>query len=389
MRVKGSLFLLFAFFMIPAFVAWGEDLVQEIAFQEKKLEELKREQSRVEQELNKALKNEKNLLAEIEKLETQIERLENDINRSRQRILALEKERTSLQKEVEVLTDNIARNKFQMKALLVGVYRRNFGMSFWEYLVESASPSEWEERWYLLRKYQEFEIQTIVSHVSEREALNAKVEEIKRNLRLESALKEKLVLENERVAKLKEARQKMREKVNADKEKFKAMRQKLSQAQKEVEDIIVALQKKLQTKQEGPRISSAKKGKLLWPVQGGKVIRNFGESKDPRYGVNFYNPGIDIAAPLGSPVVAASSGVVILAQNVRGYGKTIILDHGQDIVTVYAHLAEFKVMGGQTVQEGQVIGLVGDSGLTDGPVLHFEVRTGKKAKEENPLYWLE
>ncbi|MGQ9473608.1 MAG: murein hydrolase activator EnvC family protein, partial [Candidatus Caldatribacteriaceae bacterium] len=248
---------------------------------------------------------------------------------------------------------------------------------------------EWEEKWYLLRKYQEFEIQTITSHVIEREALNKKVEEIKRNLRLESTLKEKLVLENERVAKLKEARQKMREKVNADKEKFQAMLQKLSQAQKEMESIIVALRKKLQAQQEGPRISSAKKGKLLWPVQGGKVVRSFGESKDPHYGVNFYNPGIDIVAPLGSPVMAASSGVVILAQNVRGYGKTVILDHGQDIVTVYAHLAEFKVVGGQTVQEGQVIGLVGDSGLTDGPVLHFEVRTGKKAKEENPLYWLE
>ncbi len=119
------------------------------------------------------------------------------------------------------------------------------------------------------------------------------------------------------------------------------------------------------------------------------MIRSFGESKDPRYGVNFYNPGIDIAAPLGSPVLAASSGVVILAQNVRGYGKTIILDHGQDIVTVYAHLQEVKVSSGQEVKEGQVIGLVGETGLVDGPTLHFEVRVGKKAKEENPLQWLE
>ncbi|MGQ9474412.1 MAG: coiled-coil domain-containing protein, partial [Candidatus Caldatribacteriaceae bacterium] len=146
MRVKGYWFLFLVFFLVFVFVAWGKDLVQEIASQEKKLEELKKEQSRVEQELNKALKNEKNILAEIEKLEVQIERLESDISRSRQRILALEKERTSLQKEVEMLTEDINQNKSRMKALLVEVYRRNFGISFWEHLVESASPSEWEEK---------------------------------------------------------------------------------------------------------------------------------------------------------------------------------------------------------------------------------------------------
>ncbi|MGC8779214.1 MAG: murein hydrolase activator EnvC family protein, partial [Candidatus Caldatribacteriaceae bacterium] len=216
-----------------------------------------------------------------------------------------------------------------------------------------------------------------------------KLEEIKNNLRLESTLKEKLAVENERLVKLKKARQEMLVRVNADKEKFRATRDKLARAQKDVEGMIVALQKKLSERKNVPVVSSAKRGRLLWPVKEGKVIRSFGESKDPRYGVNFYNPGIDIAAPLGSPVLAASSGVVILAQNVRGYGKTIILDHGQDIVTVYAHLQEVKVSSGQEVKEGQVIGLVGETGLVDGPTLHFEVRVGKKAKEENPLQWLE
>lgn len=389
MRRKILALLVFFFCCVPLLPAQGEDLEKEISSQEKRLTELKNEQARVEQELNKALKNEKNLLREIEKLDAQIERLEADIARSRKRILELQEERVRLEKDVEVLSQNIVANETKVREVLSRVYRQDFGMSFWEFLLESASPSEWEEKWYLLRKYHQFETQTITTHVEEKKSLSKKLEEIKNTLRLESTLKEKLALENGRLSQLKKARQEMLTKVNADKQRFQATRKKLAQAQKEVEGMIVALQKKLAERKNVPAISTAKRGRLLWPVKEGKVIRGFGESKDPRYGVNFYNPGIDISAPLGSPVLAASSGVVILAQNVRGYGKTIILDHGQDIVTVYAHLQELKVGSGQEVKEGQVIGLVGDTGLVDGPTLHFEVRVGKKAKEENPLQWLE
>lgn len=389
MRRKILALLVFFFCGVPLLLAQGQDLEKEISSQEKRLTELKNEQARVEQELNKALKNEKNLLREIEKLDAQIERLEADMARSRKRILELQEERSRLEKDVETLSQNIVANEAKVREVLSRVYRQDFGMSFWEFLLESASPSEWEEKWYLLRKYHQFETQTITTHVEEKKSLSKKLEEIKNTLRLESTLKEKLALENGRLSQLKKARQEMLAKVNADKERFQATRQKLAQAQKEVEGMIVALQKKLAERKNAPAVSTAKRGRLLWPVKEGKVIRNFGESKDPRYGVNFYNPGIDISAPLGSPVLAASSGVVILAQSVRGYGKTIILDHGQDIVTVYAHLQELKVGSGQEVKEGQVIGLVGDTGLVDGPTLHFEVRVGKKAKEENPLQWLE
>ncbi|MEN3185967.1 MAG: peptidoglycan DD-metalloendopeptidase family protein [Atribacterota bacterium] len=383
------IFLTVFFCGVPLLWAQGENLEQEITSQEKRLMELKNEQARVEQELNKVLKKEKNLLGEIEKLDGQIDRLEKDIARSRKRILELQEERMRLEKEVESLSQRIASNEAKVREVLARVYRQDLGMGFWEFLLESASPSEWEEKWYLLRKYYQFETGVILTHVEEKESLSRKLEEIKNTMRLESTLKEKMALENGRLTQLKKARQEMLAKVNADRQKFQATRQKLAQAQKEVEGMIVALQKKLAERKSAPVVSTAKRGRLLWPVQGGKVIRSFGESKDPRYGVTFYNPGIDVAAPLGSPVVAASSGVVILAQNVRGYGKTIILDHGRDIFTVYAHLGELKVSSGQEVKEGQVIGLVGDTGLVDRPTLHFEVRVGEKAKEENPLQWLE
>jgi murein DD-endopeptidase MepM/ murein hydrolase activator NlpD len=124
-------------------------------------------------------------------------------------------------------------------------------------------------------------------------------------------------------------------------------------------------------------------------VSGGTIFRRCGEWKDARYGITFYNPGVDIACPVGTPVYAAADGVVLLASTIRGYGKTIIIDHGNDLVTVYAHLGEIRVRAGDTVRGGQVIALSGDSGLVERPVVHFEVRVGTSAREEDPLLWLQ
>ncbi len=96
--------------------------------------------------------------------------------------------------------------------------------------------------------------------------------------------------------------------------------------------------------------------------------------------------GIDIAAPVGTPVMAAASGRVIFAGRMRGYGKIVIIQHENHYVTVYAHDSTNLVREGQMVTCGQVIGRVGRTGHTTGPNLHFEVRHNNIAS--NPLLYL-
>ena len=96
--------------------------------------------------------------------------------------------------------------------------------------------------------------------------------------------------------------------------------------------------------------------------------------------------GVDIAAPVGTPVMAAASGRVLFAGRMRGYGKTIILQHDNHYVTVYAHDSTNLVSEGQMVQRGQVIARVGRSGRTTGANLHFEVRHNNIAS--NPMLYL-
>jgi murein DD-endopeptidase MepM/ murein hydrolase activator NlpD len=113
----------------------------------------------------------------------------------------------------------------------------------------------------------------------------------------------------------------------------------------------------------------------LWPVLG-PITSSFGQREDPisGNGEGEFHPGIDISAPIGTPVRATADGVVRSAQMVNGYGREVVLDNGHGIETCYGHMSGFAVMAGQTVVRGQVIGYVGMSGRTTGPHLHYEVR---------------
>lgn len=111
----------------------------------------------------------------------------------------------------------------------------------------------------------------------------------------------------------------------------------------------------------------------LWPVQG-LIASSFGEREDPINGEGKFHSGIDIDAPYGTPIHAAGDGDVSDASMGSGYGREVVLNHGHDLQTVYAHLSAVAVLPGQHVTRGQVIGYLGTSGRTTGPNLHYEVR---------------
>jgi murein DD-endopeptidase MepM/ murein hydrolase activator NlpD len=117
-----------------------------------------------------------------------------------------------------------------------------------------------------------------------------------------------------------------------------------------------------------------------WPVAQGVVSSGFGIRNGAMH------DGVDIAAPVGTPVLAADSGVVIFSGTLHGYGNTVIIRHDDDYVTVYGHNDRNLVGEGARVARGQQIGAIGRSGHTTGANLHFEVRRDNVAR--NPLAYL-
>jgi murein DD-endopeptidase MepM/ murein hydrolase activator NlpD len=117
-----------------------------------------------------------------------------------------------------------------------------------------------------------------------------------------------------------------------------------------------------------------------------RMASGYGWRIDPVYGVTKFHAGMDFAAPTGTEIYATGKGrVVKVDYTTGGYGNRIIVDHGYGYQTLYAHMSAFAVKQGETVQRGQVIGYVGNTGKSVGPHLHYEVH--KNGEKVNPVYF--
>ncbi|HEV8325769.1 MAG TPA: M23 family metallopeptidase [Myxococcota bacterium] len=110
----------------------------------------------------------------------------------------------------------------------------------------------------------------------------------------------------------------------------------------------------------------------IWPVRG-YVTSNFGSRIDELTGERRMHPGLDVSAPIGTPVRAPADGRVVFAGDDYGYGKAVEIDHGRGLSTKFGHLSAFKVAPGAEVKRGDIIALTGNTGRSTGPHLHYEV----------------
>ena len=122
-----------------------------------------------------------------------------------------------------------------------------------------------------------------------------------------------------------------------------------------------------------------------WPLRG-PINSPFGQRTHPVLRARVFHSGIDITAPMGTPVAAAAPGEVIFEGCMRGFGRVVIIDHGHNFATVYARLSDTRVREGTIVGAGAIIGAVGNTGTSTGYHLHFEVREGTTAR--NPINFL-
>ena len=123
------------------------------------------------------------------------------------------------------------------------------------------------------------------------------------------------------------------------------------------------------------------------PISGGRMSSGFGKRKAPKKGASTYHKGIDWATPVGTAVYASCGGTVVTAGWGRGYGNVVMIQHPDGKQTRYGHLSKILVKNGQTVSQGQKIALSGNTGVSTGPHLHFEILVG--GGQVNPLKYLQ
>ncbi len=124
---------------------------------------------------------------------------------------------------------------------------------------------------------------------------------------------------------------------------------------------------------------------LIWPCEG-KVVSPFGYRIHPLYRIEHFHTGIDIANEYGTPIRATADGFIKFAGWQQGYGKAVLIQHDFGYSTIYGHLSSIKVKQGQKISRGEIIGLMGDTGTTTGPHLHYEI--WKDNKLCNPIKYV-
>lgn len=165
----------------------------------------------------------------------------------------------------------------------------------------------------------------------------------------------------------------------------------LELASNNLQSLIDRLEKKLreQAKKEiirpAGRGFGAHRGRLPFPVEG-RLLSTFGRNENPKFNTFTIQKGIEIEAPLGAEVRAIYDGRILYADWFKGYGKILIIDHGEGFYTLSGHASQLLKKAGEEVKAGEVVALVGDTGSLKGPCLYFEIR--RQGKPLNPLEWL-
>jgi murein DD-endopeptidase MepM/ murein hydrolase activator NlpD len=121
------------------------------------------------------------------------------------------------------------------------------------------------------------------------------------------------------------------------------------------------------------------------PINGARLSSSFGLRKHPILGYNKLHQGTDFAAPTGTPIMASGSGIVTRAQKYKGYGNFVSIKHNSTYVTAYGHMSKYGrgIRRGVRVNQGQIIGYVGSTGMSTGPHLHYEViKNGKRINSQ-------
>ncbi len=128
-----------------------------------------------------------------------------------------------------------------------------------------------------------------------------------------------------------------------------------------------------------------RRGRLAPPVAA-KVIERFGQVVDPEFGTRTFRSGVDFAADAGTRVRSVAGGIVRFAGWFRGYGRIVIVDHGDGYHSISGHLDEIHVKVGTPIEEGEILGTVGETGSLGGPRLYFELR--ESGEPVDPESWL-
>lgn len=340
-------------------------------------------------EVMKELENTKNdILRDIQVLDNSITPLEKEISVLNSKIDKVTKTIKELEIKSVKLAKDLEKNKEVMATRLRTLYM-NQGQGYVEVIFESKGFADFIERLEVITTLVKHDKSVIEEFKKNQEELNATLKEVaseKESLEIaKTSVESKLTELNAK----REEKAVLMAKAQAD---INAQERAIAQQQKEF-DQIAAMIKQMEAAQRPSRGNSGG-GQVsngsIYSITGGTryaITSGYGWRSSPIKGGQEFHPAIDIGAPYGSGVYSLKGGTVSYSGWMNGYGNVVVINHG-GISTLYAHNSQLLVSVGQSVEGGQKIALVGSTGWSTGPHIHFEVRDSSGDKMDPTSYYI-
>ena len=395
MKILNKIILVFLFFGTVNSQSSKRDYSEELRYQNDAINKMKKEIEELSSKLRKANINETTTSKRITNLDEELA-LVNKL------IQSLKKEENSNRTKVNNLKGKIKIKEDELE-LLRGRYEQRIRNTYLKGRVSDLekvlSSTSWRQAVY---RTQYLKIISSIEQTMTKEIEGILLTINKDKLKLESLLRQSISLKRDKqkqmtsLRKMRIRREKELNRIRQDKSALANYMQEKSAGVKQLESIIKkVLEDKARSERE-ERIRQQQqalktkefnllKGQLPWPTEG-RVILKFGKQWNPRLKTTTDNPGIDIKGQPGSPIRSTMSGVVTTITYIRGYGTTVIIDHGGGFYTVYSHVTNIQTQVDSEVRSGDVIAYMGDSGSVNGSKLHFEV--WGKGQKLDPEKWL-
>jgi murein DD-endopeptidase MepM/ murein hydrolase activator NlpD len=349
------------------------ELERELENQQRRLDTMQRDIQRAEQRLRDARRKEERAMNDISKLGNQLATTEQQINVTVLKTNQVTQMLTETTTEIQEIEVRMEMARHLLRERIVAIYKYG-GTTEFNLLMSANGTQDALSTSYLLTKIAEQDRALINNLIDEKNSLdNAKAELEKQRNDLDARNKELDNLRNS-IQRTSAERNRLLQEARKDRATFQAEQDELRRASEELKSKVNDLlaQRRRQTQgRETPLYFTG--GRFAWPLRG-EVTSQYGSRVHPVFRTRMMHTGIDIDGNRGDPVRAAADGEVLYTGWLRGYGQVVILDHGGDLTTVYAHLSGIDVVENRRVRAGDMLGRVGSTGITTGPHLHFEVR---------------
>lgn len=376
---------------------------------EKRNKELDKKKKEAEKSIEKNKKKQKEIMKEIEELDKELSETEIEMNEIKTEIQKTQREIDSLSKEIDKLETEINKLNEEIEVVQKRIDIREEILTGRLRSMQQTGEISYLQVLFGSSSFQEFistsaALKTIVN--SDKNIVEEQLEDKRKLESMKEEVEDKMTaLEDER-----EEVEKKEKQLEVDLKAMEELQKKLKEQSKEKDELLNELmdeqdelldeqmsaeeeQKLLEEQSKFIKVAieqyqnnggslvtygkGSKNGVFVLPAHG-TLTSKFGMRIHPISGVPKLHAGIDVAAPTGTPIIAAGSGTVTAAHYMSGFGNAVFIYHPQhNLTSVYAHMSRIDVSAGQKVEVGQTIGAIGNTGKSTGPHLHFEVHIGQ------------